>query len=124
MLVIDASRLKARRTVAGLVKGALPGRTGRTKGGLNPKLHGPYVRAMAGLCLSEGQVSDHIGAQRLCPARPDHANGAWVTRAMTAMNIAPRSGQKDKALRNVAIGRLESSIANGLTVKFSISDHR
>lgn len=39
-LMIDATHLKAHRTAASLLKkGAVPQRIGRTKGGLNSKLH-------------------------------------------------------------------------------------
>ncbi len=54
-------------------KGAVPRRIGRTKGGLNSKLHAlcdgigrPLV-----LCLSEGQLSDHIGAKLIYPVMPN-----------------------------------------------------
>lgn len=54
-------------------KRGVPRRIGRTKGGLNSKLHAlcddkgrPLV-----LCLSEGQLSDHIGAKLIYPAIPD-----------------------------------------------------
>ena len=54
-------------------KGDVPRRIGRTKGGLNSKLHA--VCDGAGrpiiMCLSEGQLSDHIGAKLLYPAFPD-----------------------------------------------------
>jgi transposase len=50
--------------------GGAPRRIGRTKGGLNSKLHAlcdgigrPLV-----LCLSEGQLSDHIGVKLIYPA--------------------------------------------------------
>ena len=54
-------------------KGAVPRRIGRTKGGLNSKLHAvcdgdgkPLI-----LLLTEGQVSDYRGAATLLPALPD-----------------------------------------------------
>jgi transposase len=53
-------------------KGAVPRRIGRTKGGLNSKLHAvcdgegkPLV-----LLLSEGQMSDHKGARLILDALP------------------------------------------------------
>ncbi len=60
-----------------MVKAAndIPRRIGRTKGGLNSKLHAvcdgngrPLI-----LCLTEGQMSDHIGAKLTYPALPSHA---------------------------------------------------
>ena len=65
-LMIDATHLKAHRTAASLLKkGMFPVCIGRTKGGLNSKLHAvcdgrarPIV-----LLLSEGQMSDHKGAR-------------------------------------------------------------
>lgn len=65
-IMIDATHLKARRTAAGLLKkGDVPRRIGRTKGGLNSKLHAvcdEVVRPII-LLLSEGQMSDHRGAR-------------------------------------------------------------
>lgn len=53
-------------------KGAVPRRIGRTKGGLNSKLHAvcnakgkPLI-----LLLSEGQASDYKGADQIIPALP------------------------------------------------------
>ena len=53
-------------------KGVVPRRIGRTKGGLNSKLHAvcdgdgkPLI-----LLLSEGQVSDYRGAASVLPALP------------------------------------------------------
>ena len=54
-------------------KGGVPRRIGRTKGGLNSKLHAvcdgdgkPLI-----LLLTEGQVSDYRGAATVLPALPD-----------------------------------------------------
>lgn len=51
----------------------VPRRIGRTKGGLNSKLHAlcdgkgrPLV-----LCLTEGQLSDYVGAKLIYPALPN-----------------------------------------------------
>jgi transposase len=72
--MIDATHLKAHRTACSLAKkGAVARRIGRTKGGLNSKLHAlcdekgrPIV-----LCLSQGQLSDHVGAKLIYPAIPN-----------------------------------------------------
>ena len=68
--MIDATHLKTHRTACSLLKGGdVPRAIGRTKGGLNSKLHavcdgeGRSVR----LLLSEGQQSDHKGAATLFP---------------------------------------------------------
>src|SRR5271170_4808430 len=61
-LMIDTTRLKAHRTAASLYKkGSVPRRIGRTKGGLNSKLHvvcdgqgRPLI-----MLLSDGQMSDY-----------------------------------------------------------------
>ncbi|WP_188874164.1 IS5 family transposase, partial [Iodidimonas muriae] len=74
MLMIDATHLKAHRTAASLLKkGMFPRRIGRTKGGLNSKLHAvcdgmgrPII-----MLLTEGQMSDHIGAKLIYPALPE-----------------------------------------------------
>lgn len=59
--MIDAPHLKAHRTAASCSNGALPRRIGRTKGGLNSKLHTvcddtgrPII-----MLLAEGQMSDY-----------------------------------------------------------------
>ncbi|MEO7026762.1 MAG: IS5 family transposase [Caulobacteraceae bacterium] len=64
-LMIDATHLKAHRTAASLLKkGLFPRRIGRTKGGLNSKLHAVCDGAGRPLVmlLSEGQMSDFKGA--------------------------------------------------------------
>ena len=65
-LMIDATHLKAHRTASSLLKrGILPRHIGRTKGGLNTKLHAVcdgMGRPIA-LCLTAGQTSDHLGAK-------------------------------------------------------------
>jgi transposase len=61
IVMIDATHLKTHRTAASLLKkGAAPHRIGRTKGGLNPKLHALFDdkgRPLV-LCLSEGHLLD------------------------------------------------------------------
>ncbi|MBR0662199.1 IS5 family transposase [Neoroseomonas oryzicola] len=72
-LMIDSTHLKAHRTAASLLqKGLFPRCIGRTKGGLNSKLHAacdgqgrPVV-----LLLTEGQASDHLGAALMLPRLP------------------------------------------------------
>ncbi|MDH0913205.1 IS5 family transposase [Rhizobium pusense] len=72
-IMIDATHLKAHRTAASLLKkGLFPRRIGRTKGGLNSKLHTvcdgegrPII-----MLLSEGQMSDHKGASLMIDALP------------------------------------------------------
>ncbi|WP_192798407.1 IS5 family transposase [Brucella intermedia] len=72
-IMIDATHLKAHRTAASLLKkGMFPRRIGRTKGGLNSKLHTvcdgegrPII-----MLLSEGQMSDHKGARLMLNVLP------------------------------------------------------
>ncbi len=72
-IMIDSTHLKAHRTAASLLKkGDVPRPIGRTKGGLNSKLHAvcdgegqPLI-----LLLSEGQMSDHKGARLMVDALP------------------------------------------------------
>ncbi|MAU22103.1 MAG: IS5/IS1182 family transposase [Martelella sp.] len=72
-LMIDATHLKAHRTAASLLKkGMFPRRIGRTKGGLNSKLHAVcdgHGRPLI-MLLSEGQMSDYKGAARMIEAFP------------------------------------------------------
>ncbi|MEH6758901.1 MAG: IS5 family transposase [Parasphingorhabdus sp.] len=108
-IMIDATHLKAHRTAASLFKrGALPRRIGRTKGGLNSKLHAvcdgegrPII-----MLLTEGQMSDHKGAALLLSSLPqarellgdkgydsDWFRSALAERGITAC-IPPRSNRK------------------------------
>ncbi|WP_430442345.1 IS5 family transposase [Shinella sp.] len=72
-IMIDATHLKAHRTAASLLKkGMFPRRIGRTKGGLNSKLHTvcdgegrPII-----VLLTEGQMSDHKGATLVVDVLP------------------------------------------------------
>ncbi|MGO9232660.1 MAG: IS5 family transposase [Methylocella sp.] len=72
-IMIDATHLKAHRTAASLLKkGLFPRRIGRTKGGLNSKLHAVCDgngRPLITL-LSEGQMSDYKGAALMLPVLP------------------------------------------------------
>ncbi|QXQ06709.1 IS5 family transposase [Sphingosinicellaceae bacterium] len=99
-LMIDATHLKAHRTAASLLKkGLFPRCIGRTKGGLNSKLHAvcdgqgrPLV-----MLLTEGQTSDYKGAALMFDALPkakamlgDRGYDAdWFRAALIAKGIAP-----------------------------------
>lgn len=99
--MIDATHLKAHRTAASLLKkGDVPRRIGRTKGGLNSKLHTvcdgegrPII-----LLLSEGQMSDHKGARLVLDALPPAYHliadrgydSAWFREELEARDIEPR----------------------------------
>ncbi|MGK9264234.1 IS5 family transposase [Sinorhizobium meliloti] len=99
-IMIDATHLKAHRTAASLLKkGMFPRRIGRTKGGLNSKLHAicdaegrPLV-----LLLTEGQMSDHKGARLMLPVLPCTANllgdkgydSNWFRKALADRGIEP-----------------------------------
>ncbi|MBC7491200.1 MAG: IS5 family transposase [Novosphingobium sp.] len=99
-LMIDATHLKAHRTAASLLKkGLFPRCIGRTKGGLNSKLHAvcdgqgrPLV-----MLLTEGQTSDYKGAALMLETLPkakamlgDRGYDAdWFRNALIAKGIAP-----------------------------------
>lgn len=73
-IMSDATHLKAHRTAASLLKqGMFPVSLGRTKGGLNSKLHIVCNQDGKTICLllSEGQMSDYKGAALLLPVLPD-----------------------------------------------------
>ena len=74
-------------------KGPVPRRIGRTKGGLNSKLHAvcdgrgrPLV-----MLLSEGQMSDYRGPGGGSPPCPTRPGSFQPTRATTPIGCAPRS---------------------------------
>ncbi|WLS03613.1 IS5 family transposase [Shinella oryzae] len=99
-IMIDATHLKAHRTAASLLKkGMFPRRIGRTKGGLNSKLHTvcdddgrPII-----LLLSEGQMSDHKGARLVLEALPAASHliadrgydSTWFRAELEARGIEP-----------------------------------
>ena len=73
-LMIDSTHLKVHRTAASLLKkGDSPRRIGRTKGGLNSKLHTVCdgIGRPVIFLLTEGQMSDHKGAALIYPMLPD-----------------------------------------------------
>ena len=84
-LMIDATHLKAHRTAASLLKKGLFPTIGRTKGGLNSKLHAvcdgqgrPVI-----MLLSEGQISDYKGAAFRLSMRCRPRSSCSATRATT-----------------------------------------
>ena len=98
--MINSTRLKAHSTAAEPAqKGAVPRRIGRTKGGLNSKLH--VVCDGAGkllvMLLSEGQMSDHKGARFMLDALPPASaliadrgyDSNWFWQALTARGVEP-----------------------------------
>ncbi|EAR52144.1 ISSpo7, transposase [Oceanicola granulosus HTCC2516] len=72
--MIDATYLKAHRTASslGVKKGGRGRLIGRTKGGMNTKLHA--ISDSQGrpldLLVTAGEVSDYIGARALCDSLP------------------------------------------------------
>lgn len=99
-IMIDSTHLKAHRTAASLLKkGDVPRPIGRTKGGLNSKLHAvcdgegqPLI-----LLLSEGQMSDHKGARLMVDALPTAFSllgdkgydSNWFRKALADKGIEP-----------------------------------
>jgi transposase len=99
-LMIDATHLKAHRTAASLQqKRAVPRCLGRTKGGLNSKLHAVCDGSgkPVALLLSEGQMSDYKGAALRLDSLPkatellaDRGYDAdWFRAALKAKGIPP-----------------------------------
>jgi transposase len=98
--MIDATHLKAHRTASSLLKKELfPRCIGRTKGGLNSKLHAvcddqgrPLI-----LALTEGQTSDYKGAALVFDHLPNTRaligdkgyDADWLRAALVARGIAP-----------------------------------
>jgi transposase len=108
--MIASTHLKAHRTASSLLKkGLFPRCIGRTKGGLNSKLHAvcndqgrPLI-----LVLTEGQTSDYKGAALVFDYLPN-TRLLSATRAMTQTGCARRSSPA--ALRPVSHPRpIESS---------------
>ncbi|NJS14192.1 MAG: IS5 family transposase [Sphingopyxis sp.] len=99
-IMIDATHLKAHRTAASLFKrGALSRCIGRTKGGLNSKLHAVCdgLGRPIMMLLTEGQMSDHKGALLLLSALPQAKelladkgyDSDWFRAALTERGITP-----------------------------------
>ncbi|WP_407947353.1 IS5 family transposase [Phaeovulum veldkampii] len=110
-IMIDSTHLKAHRTAASLSKGGLARAIGRTKGGLNSKLHmvcDGLGRPLT-FFLSPGQMSDAKGALVLLDALPpakmllgDKGYDAdWFREALDDKGIAAcipaRRGRKNPA---------------------------
>ena len=74
-VMIDATYLKAHRTATsmGVKKGGRGRLIGRTKGGMNTKLHAicDSQGRPLNLFVTDGQVSDYIGARALLSSLPD-----------------------------------------------------
>ena len=98
--MIDATHLKAHRTAASLLKrGALPRRIGRTKGGLNSKLHAVCDGQGRPIILfpTEGQMSDHKGAFLMLSVLPKAKellgdkgyDSNWFRAALAERGITP-----------------------------------
>jgi len=107
-------------------KGAVPRRIGRTKGGLNSKLHAVcdgHGRPLI-LLLSEGQMSDYKGAALMVDAFPkaksllaDKGYDAdWFRDALAARGIAAcipsKSNRKVPIPHDLALYRLRHKIEN------------
>lgn len=127
-LMIDATHLKAHRTASsmGLKEKGLGRLIGRTKGGLNSKLHavtddlGRPVR----LFLTAGNVSDYIGARALLPSLPaaewmlaDRGYDAdWFRECLRSRSIEPcipsRRNRKDIIPHDAKIYRSRHKIEN------------
>ncbi|WP_182356614.1 IS5 family transposase [Komagataeibacter europaeus] len=115
-LLIDATHLKAHRTAASLFKkGLFPRHIGRTKGGLNSKLHAVCdgQRRPVRLYLTAGQVSDFKGADVLLADLPEGTeevigdrgyDSNQIRRYLVERNITacipPRKNRKSKPSYN------------------------
>ena len=72
--MIDSTHRGAHRTAASLLKGgAFPRQIGRTRGGLNSKLHAVCDGKPVVLLLTAGQASDYRGADTVLDALPEAA---------------------------------------------------
>jgi transposase len=120
-LMIDATYLKAHRTAASLLKkGLFPDVLGRTKDGLNSKLHvvcdgkgRPLI-----MLLSEGQMSDYQGAALMIDVFPkakvllgDKGYDAdWFRAALGEREIIPASRpRRTERCRSLTIPRSTAS---------------
>ena len=101
-LMIDATYLKVHRTATSLSvkKGGHRRLTGRTKGGMNTKLHDAICDSQGrplNLIVNAGQVSDYIGAPALLSSLLDVGlllgdrgyDGDWFREASKDMGISP-----------------------------------
>ena len=126
-LMIDTTHLKAHRTAASLLKkGDVARRIGRTKGGLNSKLHAVcdgHGRPLL-MLLSEGQMSDYRGAALMLKALPNAKvliadkgyDADWFRDALAARRIAacipPRASRKIPIPHHPALYRTRCKIEN------------
>jgi transposase len=105
-VMIDATYLKAHRTASSLrvKKGGRGHQIGRTKGGMNTKLHAvaDAKGQPIGLYMSAGQVSDYTGAAALLSSMPK-ADWLLADRGYDADWL--REALKDKGIKVCIPGR-------------------
>ncbi|UXN06678.1 IS5 family transposase [Bartonella sp. HY761] len=126
-IMIDATHLKAHRTAASLLKkGIFPRRIGRTKGGLNSKLHTVCDQNGKPICLllTERQMSDYKGAALLLAHLPDAKeliadrgyDADWFRQALLDKKIKacipPRKGRTTEIVYDRQTYRLRHIIEN------------
>ena len=104
-LMIDATYLKAHRTATSMAvkKGRRWSSIGRTKGGMNTKLHAIYDSQgrPLNLFVTAGQVSDYIGARALLSSLP---NVDWLF-GDRGYDDWFRDALQDKGIRSCIQGR-------------------
>ncbi|WP_437342584.1 IS5 family transposase [Ruegeria arenilitoris] len=125
-IMIDSTHLKAHRTAASLSKGGLPRAIGRTKGGLNSKLHtvcDGRGRPLTFL-LSAGQMSDAKGALALLGSLPQAKvllgdkgyDADWFREALAERGInaciPPRRGRRNPADHDTKLYRKRHRVEN------------
>ncbi len=114
-LMIDATHLKAHQTAASLLSGGSSRHVGRTKGGLNPRLHA--VRDSQGrprsLFRTAGHVRNHRGAADLLATMPP-------AKAL----LADRGHEADMLRKALAKRRIEACIPSKLNRKIRIHHDR
>ncbi|UCD68953.1 MAG: IS5 family transposase [Betaproteobacteria bacterium] len=127
-LMIDATHRKTHRTASsmGLKKGGRGRLIGRTKGGMNSKLHSvtDALGRPITLFLSAGNVSDYIGARALLASLPDAKwmladrgyDADWFRDGLKERNIEPcilsRRNRKDIIPHDAKIYRARHKIEN------------
>ncbi|WP_376780423.1 IS5 family transposase [Paracoccus jeotgali] len=126
VIMIDSTHLKAHRTAASLSKGGLARAIGRTRGGLNSKLHmvcDGLGRPLT-FFLSPGQMSDAKGALALLSDLPSAKvlladkgyDADWFREALADRGIAAcipaRRGRKNPARHDRTLYRQRHRIEN------------
>jgi hypothetical protein len=96
--MIDATHLKAHRTASSLLKGPVPRCIGRTKGGLNSKLHAVKKYGFAPNRITTDKLPSYAAAARELGIECRHQTNRWANNRAENSHLPTRRRGRDAAL--------------------------